>query len=103
MYKFIEWNTLGKGLSLKESPEKVLNTPLHEMCHVAVWMIDYVDEHHGPYWKRWTRHAESVHPDISKIQVNDNCSIYTNCLYGCTHCGYDMGKNSPSLANDPAW
>ena len=73
------------------------------MCYVAVWMIDYVDEHHGPYWKKWTQHAESVHPDISKIEVIDNCSIYTDCLYGCTHCGYDMGTSPPLLANDPAW
>ena len=45
------------------------------MCHAAVWIIDYIygtiEGNHGANWIKLTQHAESVHPDISKVVVVD--------------------------------
>ena len=86
-----------------ENAERIRDTILHELCHVAVWTIDRVssktDGSHGPVWKRWTQHAESVHPDINKVGVYDPHISSSKYLCECTGCGFDIGLNSPLSEN----
>ena len=89
-----------------ENPEKVRNTLLHELCHVANLTIDFISlinipDPHGPIWKKWTQHAESVHPDISKVEIGVTSKTITDFLYECTNCGFDIGANIPLLENKP--
>ena len=37
-----------------DSPQKLRNTLLHELCHVATWVINHVSKPpHGTHFKYW--------------------------------------------------
>ena len=79
-----------------ENPERLRDTLIHEMCHVAAWLIDGsdcpIDGGHGPCWQKWAEHAQSVHPNII-IQRFERNVTYTDFLYKCGDCGCDIGEN----------
>lgn len=51
--------------------DRLKNTLLHEMCHVATWLLDGfeigVNRHHGPLFKKW---AAVVHKRVPEVVVN---------------------------------
>ena len=85
-----------------EHPQRVRDTLLHEMCHVAVHCIDLIedptDSGHGSYWKRWTEHAKSIYPFIN-IEKFDNTITFTRCIYTCNECDHEIARKLP-LAPD---
>ena len=116
------WNRTGMTLTFKhpvtkcydiilskrhmENPEFMRDTLLHELCHVATLTIDLMSpreksDHHGPIWKKWTQHAESVHPDISKVVTVYTGPRVTQYLYECTNCGFDIGSITPLFQYQP--
>lgn len=42
-------------LSVKvlDSPGRLRDTLIHEMCHAAAWIVNEVADGHGQYWKFW--------------------------------------------------
>lgn len=51
--------------------DRLKNTLLHEMCHVATWLLDDFEigahRHHGPLFKKW---AALVHDRVPEVVVN---------------------------------
>ena len=110
-FTFQEWSSAGttiigyKGenpcckifLSIRhlENAQRVRDVLIHEMCHVAAWMIDGNHKAgHGPGWLKWTTLAEMKHPDI-KIERFYRDITLTNYLYKCVTCDNDIGVESP--------
>lgn len=36
-----------------DTPERLRDTLIHEMCHAAAWLINDVSDGHGPFWTGW--------------------------------------------------
>lgn len=36
-----------------DTPDRLRDTLVHEMCHAAAWLINDVSDGHGPFWKAW--------------------------------------------------
>lgn len=36
-----------------DSPDRLRDTLIHEMCHAAAWIVNEVADGHGHYWKSW--------------------------------------------------
>lgn len=52
----IEWNVRMRGtagLQILDTPDRLRDTLIHEMCHAAAWLINNVSDGHGPYWTGW--------------------------------------------------
>jgi len=77
--------------------EKLKNTLVHEMCHVAVFFIDNVEERkHGNHFKYWGRKAESCYSDI-KVTTYHSYKIDYKYKYKCQNCGHIYGRHSKSI------
>ncbi|ORX84049.1 hypothetical protein BCR32DRAFT_291633, partial [Anaeromyces robustus] len=77
--------------------EKLRNTLVHEMCHVAVILIDGIDgEKHGSHFKYWGKIAESHYSDI-KVTTYHSYTINYKYKYQCQNCGYIYGRHSNSI------
>lgn len=79
--------------------ERLQQTLCHEMCHVATFLIDKVqDSAHGPQFRRWATHAMSVHPhlEISRCVSYETSYKYT---YRCinTECNKEYGRQTRSI------
>jgi predicted SprT family Zn-dependent metalloprotease len=54
------------------SCHRLRNTLLHELCHVAVWMIDGIQKPpHGKRFKYWAKKAMRAVPDIRVTTYHD--------------------------------
>ncbi|CAB3385845.1 Hypothetical predicted protein [Cloeon dipterum] len=73
------------------------DTLIHEMCHAATWVIDEMLGGHGPVWKKWTRKANRIHPELPEIKRCHSYQIETAYTYRCTKCQYSFGRSSKSL------
>lgn len=80
-----------------DTPERVRDTLIHEMCHAAVWMFNGSRENHGRLWKAWARKANYVHPYLPVIKRCHSYNIATKYTYRCVQCGYSFGRHSKSL------
>ncbi|ORX47563.1 hypothetical protein BCR36DRAFT_92712 [Piromyces finnis] len=77
--------------------DKLKNTLIHEMCHVAVFLIDDVkEEKHGNHFKYWGRKAESCYSDI-KVTTYHSYEIDYKYKYQCQNCGHIYGRHSKSI------
>jgi hypothetical protein len=49
-----------------DSRERLRATLLHELCHVASWVLPphAAKPPHGPVFKRWATAAAAKHPDV---------------------------------------
>ena len=63
---------------------RLRDTLIHEMCHAAVWLINHVNEGHGPFWKSWAAKARRVHPELPMIDRCHNYDIEYKYRYQCT-------------------
>ncbi|OZC06766.1 hypothetical protein X798_06229 [Onchocerca flexuosa] len=90
-------------LSIKvcDTPERLRDTLLHEMCHAAVWVIDHIHNGgHGPAWKYWAYQCQKIFPSLPLIKRCHNYIIDAKYLYICDRCGQTIKRHSKSLDID---
>ncbi|EFO24227.2 hypothetical protein LOAG_04258 [Loa loa] len=90
-------------LSIKvcDTPERLRDTLLHEMCHAAVWVIDHIHKGgHGPAWKYWVYQCQKVFPSLPLVERCHNYIIDAKYLYICDRCGQTIKRHSKSLDTD---
>lgn len=80
-----------------DSPERLRDTLIHELCHAASWIISGYSDGHGPHWTRWTEQAMKRFPELSMIDRTHSYSIRTKYQYKCVDCGYTVGRHTKSL------
>ncbi|KYN34813.1 Acidic repeat-containing protein [Trachymyrmex septentrionalis] len=80
-----------------DTPDRLRDTLIHEMCHAACWIIDNVSDGHGVFWTRWANKAIKTFPELPPIRRCHNYEIKTKYTYKCTNCGYSIGRHSKSL------
>ncbi|XP_053595699.1 germ cell nuclear acidic protein isoform X2 [Microplitis demolitor] len=80
-----------------DTPDRVRDTLVHEMCHAAAWLVNGVSDGHGPYWKSWASKAMKVFPELPPIKRCHDYKITTKFTYRCVNCGYSIGRHSKSL------
>ncbi|ORZ30542.1 SprT-like family-domain-containing protein [Catenaria anguillulae PL171] len=86
-------------LSVKvlDSEEKLRRTLLHELCHVAAWVLDHVAKPpHGPRFWHWAKRATRAFPQLEVTTCHDY-TINFKYTYVCTVCGYAFGRHSKSV------
>ncbi|XP_025986841.2 uncharacterized protein LOC105195266 isoform X2 [Solenopsis invicta] len=80
-----------------DTPDRLRDTLIHEMCHAASWIIDGVSDGHGHFWTRWANKAKKIFPELPPIRRCHNYEIKSKFTYKCTGCGYSIGRHSKSL------
>ena len=80
--------------------ERLRSTLLHELCHVAAWLIDGVRKPpHGPGFKKWGRKCTQAYPGIA-VTTCHSYEIQYKFTYLCEHhpaCGWKVGRHSKSI------
>jgi len=71
-----------------DTPDRLRDTLIHEMCHAASWIIDDVSDGHGVFWTKWANKATKIFPELPPIRRCHNYEIKTKFTYRCTNCGY---------------
>ncbi|XP_050716060.1 uncharacterized protein LOC126998430 isoform X1 [Eriocheir sinensis] len=80
-----------------DSPERLRDTLIHELCHAAAWIISGYKDGHGPLWKAWAAKARAVFPELPAISRCHSYQIQCKYTYRCTRCSYSIGRHSKSL------
>ncbi|XP_026667731.1 acidic repeat-containing protein isoform X2 [Ceratina calcarata] len=80
-----------------DTPDRLRDTLIHEMCHAAAWLINGVSDGHGPLWTQWANKAMRTFPEIPPIRRCHDYKIKTKFTYRCVGCGYSIGRHSKSL------
>jgi predicted SprT family Zn-dependent metalloprotease len=63
--------------------QRLQTTLLHELCHVAAWIIDgNIKPPHGPYFQKWAQIATKAIPSIS-ITTKHNFKIHYKYAWKC--------------------
>ncbi|KIJ45102.1 hypothetical protein M422DRAFT_29952 [Sphaerobolus stellatus SS14] len=78
--------------------ERVRHTLSHEMCHLAVWIVDNDpnDTGHGASFKAWAARVSKERPDIS-ISSRHSYEINYKYKWECIQCGKIYGRHSKSI------
>ena len=84
-----------------DSPDRVRDTLVHEMCHATAWIVSSYRDGHGPIWKCWAKKAMNAFSELPIIARCHNYAIRTKYQYRCTNCGYTIGRHSKSLVRLP--
>jgi predicted SprT family Zn-dependent metalloprotease len=82
-----------------DSAEKLEATLLHEMCHVAAWVVDHCAKPpHGAVFKRWATKAMRVYPVVT-VDTCHSYQIHQPFKYRCTQswCQQEYGRHSKSI------
>ncbi|XP_015431922.1 PREDICTED: dentin sialophosphoprotein [Dufourea novaeangliae] len=80
-----------------DTPDRLRDTLIHEMCHAAAWLINSVSDGHGPFWTGWANKAMKTFPELPPIRRCHDYKIKTKFTYKCVGCGYSIGRHSKSL------
>ncbi|XP_056898872.1 germ cell nuclear acidic protein [Takifugu flavidus] len=80
-----------------DSPDRLRDTLIHEMCHAATWMINGVRDGHGTLWKLHARKATLMHPELPMVTRCHSYDIKYKFQYQCTRCKNTIGRHSKSL------
>ncbi|XP_054000761.1 uncharacterized protein LOC128888151 [Hylaeus anthracinus] len=80
-----------------DTPDRLRDTLIHEMCHAAAWLINDVSDGHGPFWTGWANKAMKTFPELPPIRRCHDYKINTKFTYRCISCGYSIGRHSKSL------
>lgn len=80
-----------------DTPDRLRDTLVHELCHAASWLIDGMRDGHGPNWKKWTIYAMQRFPELPPIKRCHDYKIDTKYVYRCSQCDYEFGRHSKSL------
>ncbi|KAF8525219.1 SprT-like family-domain-containing protein, partial [Hysterangium stoloniferum] len=83
---------------LLDCDERVRLTLAHEMCHLAVWVIDNNPSEvgHGPQFKAWASQVTQARPDIT-ISTKHSYTINYTHRWECIECGKVYGRFSNSI------
>ncbi|XP_057381437.1 germ cell nuclear acidic protein-like [Daphnia carinata] len=86
-------------LSVKvvDTPCRLRDTLVHELCHAATWMIDNCRGGHGPVWRKWANRALKIFPELPPITRCHNYEIAFKFYYNCVRCKYSVGRHSKSI------
>ncbi len=83
-------------------------TLLHELCHVAAWVIDGCGKScckpHGPHFKKWCARGKSQYPHYGDFGKCHNYAIHKKFRYACQSkggCGAIISRHSKSI--DVQW
>ncbi|XP_076760154.1 uncharacterized protein LOC143428848 [Xylocopa sonorina] len=80
-----------------DTPDRLRDTLIHEMCHAAAWLINGVSDGHGPFWTTWASKAMKIFPELPPVRRCHDYKIKTKFTYKCVSCGYSIGRHSKSL------
>ena len=69
-----------------DSPDRLRDTLVHEMCHAASWIISGYRDGHGPIWKNWATRAMNRFPELPVIARCHSYEIRTKYVYRCQSC-----------------
>ena len=82
------------------SEARLRATLLHELCHVASWVIDGVSKPpHGATFKKWGDKCFELYPDL-QVTTCHNYEIQYKFIYRCENypvCKWQMGRHSKSV------
>nr|SVE78787.1 EOG090X0464 [Daphnia lumholtzi] len=86
-------------LSVKvvDTPCRLRDTLVHELCHAATWMIDNCRGGHGPVWRKWANRALKIFSELPPITRCHNYEISFKFYYNCIRCKYSVGRHSKSI------
>ncbi|MFH4974542.1 hypothetical protein AB6A40_001251 [Gnathostoma spinigerum] len=91
-------STVELSTKVCNTPERVRDTLIHELCHAAVWAIDrFPNGRHGPVWKYWVNKCKKVFPSLPPIERCHNYKIDAKFLYICNGCGQTVRRHTKSL------
>lgn len=71
-----------------DTPDRLRDTLVHEMCHAATWLINEISDGHGPFWQTWASKAMKTFPELPPIKRCHDYQIATKYTYRCVNCGY---------------
>nr|SVE73482.1 EOG090X0464 [Daphnia atkinsoni] len=80
-----------------DTPCRLRDTLVHELCHAATWMIDNCRGGHGPVWRKWANQALQIFPELPPITRCHNYEISFKFYYNCASCKYSIGRHSKSI------
>ena len=80
-----------------DSPDRLRDTLIHEMCHAAAWIRSGVRDGHGSFWKAWANKAMAAFPELPIIARCHSYVIRTKYTYVCQKCGQRVGRHSKSI------
>lgn len=80
------------SISILDSPQRLRDTLIHEMCHAAVLVIDGFRGGHGPMWKIWAEKAMKRFPELPLISRCHSYEIETKYKYRCKSCNFEYGR-----------
>mmetsp|Transcript_14197 Transcript_14197/g.25225 ORF Transcript_14197/g.25225 Transcript_14197/m.25225 type:complete len:560 (-) Transcript_14197:3543-5222(-) len=77
--------------------ERLKSTLLHELCHVAAWLVDgSAKPPHGPVFKKWASRATSVYPQ-HEVTTCHSYKIHAKFWYECVDCKAQFKRHSKSV------
>ncbi|XP_048191776.1 germ cell nuclear acidic protein isoform X2 [Perognathus longimembris pacificus] len=85
------------SLKVCDSADRIRDTLIHEICHVASWLIDGVQDSHGDSWKFYAKKCNEIHPELPMITRCHNYRINYKIYYECIQCGARIGRYTKSL------
>jgi len=80
-----------------DSEYRLQCTLLHELCHVAAWLVDHKSKPpHGPHFQKWASKASLVHPQHS-VTTCHSYDIQYKYIYECGDCLATFKRHSKSI------
>ena len=80
-----------------DTGNRVASTLLHELCHVAAWLVDGVNKPpHGRVFKAWAQRATDAFPHW-EVSTTHSFAIRYKYTYACVECGTSYGRHSKSI------
>ncbi|GJJ13950.1 hypothetical protein Clacol_008207 [Clathrus columnatus] len=81
--------------------ERIKCTLAHEMCHLAVWVLDNdpSEKGHGSKFKKWAHLVEKTRPEIT-VKTTHSYEINFKYTWECIQCKKVYGRHSNSINVD---
>lgn len=83
-----------------DNEERLKTTLLHEMCHVASWLLDAERKPpHGPAFWKHARIASAAVPELGNVTTCHSFVVHKPFKFKCTNveCGLEYGRHSKSI------
>ncbi|CAJ0966648.1 unnamed protein product [Ranitomeya imitator] len=88
-----QYSTIELSDKVCDSAERLRDALAHELCHVACWHIEGVqNDGHGPLWTSYTEKVIHVHPELPPVRMYHDYDINYRYNYVCAGCGYRVGR-----------
>ncbi len=90
------------SVTVLDTPLKLAQTLLHELCHVAAWLVDGTNRPpHGRVFNKWAAAASAAYP-ARRVTTCHNYAIRFKFTYACTFCAARVGRHSKSIVSGRA-